>query len=429
MEPIIHINLGQSFDYSVTYYKEISEKERQNRRGGSYYRTQENKLYVNESGKLADLLVSEQPRDSYFGSSSGNKIDPNVRSSKSYTTQLKSDPTIFLDALKRIAPEYLHPAIKWDSCKYTSLLVYREGDFFKKHTDTKSSKHHYATVLLYPPATFTGGVLEIEKPDNTVFRFEGSPTDWNLIIFEPTLKHQCSEITSGERYVFKMKASYDEYLYKYYRAMISPTEIPENLIPKKKEQVSISDLVKSAKEEMKKAIDELNESDFNDHPDDYSDVYQALITSIQGEWEKVRDKIIQPYQSTNSQVEYVLKTLKSENAVVKFVVLESFYHDPIPANLYDSDLEILRAVKKEYPKAYLKNIPVKIKEDSYDDCDLHQEYISGTDSWLGPGDKLNAVITVSGMDSGELVSKSTEYNDSTYDPVYHRNYTCIVIVK
>jgi hypothetical protein len=230
--------------------------------------------------------------------------------------------------------------------------------------------------------------------------------------------------------VFKTNAKYDEYLYTYYRKMVS-TEIPENLTPKKKEKPEIADLVKAAKDEMKKAIDELTESDFKDNPDEYSDIYQALISSIQSEWEKVKEKMYLPCYTQNNQVDYVLNALKNESsAVVKFVVLDSFYHDPIPANLYESDLEILRAVKKEYPKAYLKNIPVKIKEGEYDyDCDLHQKYIEGTDSWLGPGDKLNAVIAVNGMDSGELISKGTEYNDSTYDPVYHRNYTCIVILK
>jgi len=432
MEPIIHINLGKNFEYSVEYKREITEKEYSNRKGGrSYYLSRDKKMYIYERGKILDLLSNEQPEDSWCGSLSGNNVEPNVRSSKKYSTNIECNPQFFLDALKRISPEYLHPAIKWEKREYGSLLVYREGDFFKKHTDTKHSKEHYATVLLYPPATFTGGVLEIEKPDNTVFRFEGSPTDWNLIIFEPTLKHQCSEITSGERYVFKMNAEYDEYLYEYYRDLVSPTEIPKYLISNKKEKPEIADLVKVAKDKMKKAIDELTEDDFRKLPDEYSDVYHFLNTSIQSEWEKVTEKINLPYDTHNNQVDYVLEELKYESeAVIRFVVLNSFYHDPIPANLYESDLDILKAVKKEYPKAYLKNIPVKIKDGEYTyDCDLHQKYVEGGEPYFGPGDKLNAVITVNGMDSGELVSKETEYNDETYDPVYHRNYTCIVIVN
>lgn len=432
MEQIIHINLGQNLNYQITYKKEISEKEYSNSRGGSYTRTN-NKLYKEEMGIISDLLNNEQPVDSWFGSSSGNKVNPNVRSSKVYTTELKMDKNIYLDGFKRICPSYLHQAIKWSDSKHVSMIVYREGDFFKKHTDTKKNNKHFATILLFPPCEFTGGVLEIERTDGTTFQFAGSKTDWNLIIFEPTLKHSCSEVLSGERIVFKTEGLYDEYLYTYYRPLVSSTEIPENLVPKEKDSKSLNaqELVKKAKEAMKNAIESLEDSDFEQNPDEYNERYQTLITEIQGEWESVQELLYNSkYKGEGYSIDLVMKKIEREEAVIKFVVLESFYHDPIPANLYTFDLELLKTIKKKYPTAYLKNIPVKIKDNEYDcECDLHQEYLPGTDSWMGPGDKLNAVITVSGMHSGDLVSKRSEYNDSTYDPVYHRNYTCIVIVK
>jgi Rps23 Pro-64 3,4-dihydroxylase Tpa1-like proline 4-hydroxylase len=427
MEQIIHINLGQNLDYQITYKKEISEKE--NRRGGTFTKTQDGKTYIEEKGKIADIMNNEQPVDSWYGSSSGKEVNPNIRSSKSYSTNLTMDKNIYLDAFKRICPIYLHPAITWEETKHVTIIVYREGDFFKKHTDTKKSNRHFATILLFPPCEFTGGVLEIERTDGTTFKFSGSKTDWNLIIFEPTLKHSCSEVLSGERIVFKSKGNYDEYLYKYYRPLVSSTEIPEYIIPKEKETIDTKEIVKKAKETMKKKIDDIE--DFSEDPDEYNELYQTLINDIQSEWNSVKDLLYNSeYQSNGYSVDAVLKKIAKEEAMVKFVVLESFYHDPIPANLYAFDLELLKAIKKEYPSAYLKNIPVKIKDSEYDyECDLHQEYLPGTDSWFGPGDKLNAVIKVSGIHSGKLVSKYSEYNDETYDPVYHRNYTCIVIVK
>jgi len=433
MEQIVHINLGQNLNYQVTYQKEVSENEYSNRRSGFYSR-RDGKLYREEDGKIEDLMKNEQPVNSNFGSSSGSKVDPNIRSSKSYSSKLTIDKDILMDAFRRITPKYLHPAIDYSESKYVSVIVYREGDFFKKHTDTKMNNRHFATVLLFPPCEFTGGVLEIERTDGTVFEFKGSSVDWNLIMFEPTLKHSCSEILSGERILIKSQGRYDEYLYKYYRNLVSITEIPDNLEPKVKEvkKIEISDLVKKAKEGIKASIELLNESDFERDPDEYNEIYQELITNIQSEWEKVGEEIYNSknVDSNRYSVDNILKRIKSEDALVKFVVLDSFYHDPIPANLYQFDLELLKAIISVYPTAYLKNLPVTIKDGEYSyDCDLHQEYVSGTDSFLGPGEKLNAVIALGGIHSGELVSKETEYNDDTYDPVYHRNYTCIVILK
>jgi Rps23 Pro-64 3,4-dihydroxylase Tpa1-like proline 4-hydroxylase len=433
MEQIVHINLGPKMDYQITYKKEITENDYRNRRNGHFSRTQDNKLYSEEKGKIVDLLSNEQPVFSWYGSSSGDKVDPNIRSSKKYETQITMDKNIYLDAFKRICPTYLHPAITWNDSNYVTMVVYREGDFFKKHTDTKKNNHHFATVLLFPPCEFTGGVLEIERTDGTTFQFTGSNTDWNLIIFEPTLKHSCSEVLSGERLVFKTKGLYDDYLYKYYRDLVSTTEIPENLVPKEKENKEFdpSESVKKAKEGMKKTIDSLLNSDFSKEPDEYNETYQNLITKIQSEWEIVNEQFYlnQKPEDGCYSIKNILSQIKSENDVlVKFVVLESFYHDPIPANLFAFDLELLKEIRKVYPTAYLKNIPAKIKNDEYSDCDFYQEYIEYPKCW-DDGKKKNTVITVAGMHSGELKLKGSEYNDEGYDPVYHRNYTCIVILK
>ena len=94
---------------------------------------------------------------------------------------------------------------RWDNKQKYDIIEYLPGGFFKEHFDKKIKKTHYGTLLIFPPAigrlAHTGGELIIDKGK---FIFNSSTnTEWTFIAFHTYLPHECKEVLSGTRIVFK----------------------------------------------------------------------------------------------------------------------------------------------------------------------------------------------------------------------------------
>ncbi|CUI15360.1 Hypothetical protein, putative [Bodo saltans] len=78
------------------------------------------------------------------------------------------------------------------------VLVYRPGDFFKRHVDSIKHPHHRATLVLdtgLPAAPFVGGVLHVEDK-SWVSCGAGSYAAWHT-----NAEHYVTELASGHRVV------------------------------------------------------------------------------------------------------------------------------------------------------------------------------------------------------------------------------------
>jgi hypothetical protein len=92
------------------------------------------------------------------------------------------------------------------------LLKYSEGGFFLKHVDRLQKKLndriiHTHVVLIYPPShisSYTGGNIIFYDTNGNAHTIRPSEfTGWTCVMFERTVPHEITPVTSGARYVFK----------------------------------------------------------------------------------------------------------------------------------------------------------------------------------------------------------------------------------
>ena len=157
-------------------------------------------------GNLEQLLDSRPGVPSTVGLPDGSKKElPNVRLSYKYlsTVELNLEPILVTSQLQKLVDE--NCLTTWKNKQKYDVIEYLPGGFFKEHFDKKIKKTHYGTLLIFPPAVgrlaHTGGELIIDKGK---FIFNSSTnTEWTFIAFHTYLPHECKEVLSGTRIVFK----------------------------------------------------------------------------------------------------------------------------------------------------------------------------------------------------------------------------------
>lgn len=144
--------------------------------------------------------------------------------------------------------EIIYP--KWD------LLIYREGDYFKKHIDNKINKRHLVTLLLFPPKCineFTGGDLLLHSEYGTEV-VSADQYCWKLVALPPNVFHECTPVTLGVRCVFKtpyflQEDDYDKFTTDHYK-----NEIFTSTIDNIQDMGQYADFIKKIKNSEQKKI-------------------------------------------------------------------------------------------------------------------------------------------------------------------------------
>jgi len=382
--------------------------------------------YKTSKVNIEKVIEDTELKESYFGSSLGMNKNKDIRKSlylesdvflkneeliKIKSEGLKLVPETFVRAFKfPNLPSYKDVNINGLECK---ILVYKEGNFFVKHKDSKKLTD-IATVLIFPPAIgdleHTGGKLKIYNFDGTITEFDSSLNkEYKVIIFNKNLEHEVEPITSGNRVVIKFTLEYDLKLFNIYNTPVNLDSLEdlEKLQPKKL-QYKKEDLIEYFKDCLEKNWDE-----------------KDLII------QKMKDKISEYDDSTKLDSEEILRKVKNSNYKICLVVLSNYYMDPNPKLFYDEDLELLKVLKKNYPRIRIRNEECKINIGSKYDPDeeiLDREEIyfhsdsmsiySGHNIWVNDEKK-----------TGILKNINQEYNDECYDVSQHRNVTVFIIEK
>lgn len=81
-------------------------------------------------------------------------------------------------------------------------VVYREGDHFKKHTDTTND----LTLIVIPAGTYEAGILHIYNGD-IKHSFKSDPVNDQIVIFSAYLLHESTEVTGGSKLIYKTSLS------------------------------------------------------------------------------------------------------------------------------------------------------------------------------------------------------------------------------
>jgi len=157
-------------------------------------------------GSIEHLLEKSQGVPSTVGLPNGiNALIPDIRSSTKFRTivNFNLDTNLIKDRLTPLLPEENEP--QWaNSAKY-DIIQYKQGGFFKEHSDKKIKPNHYGTLLIFPPAintlSHTGGDLIFDK-GKSMFK-SSENREWTFIAFHITTPHECQEVTSGNRVILK----------------------------------------------------------------------------------------------------------------------------------------------------------------------------------------------------------------------------------
>lgn len=92
------------------------------------------------------------------------------------------------------------------------LHCHNRTGFFIEYTDKRKSEQHFANLLLFPPASispFEGGDLFLYPIGEQSVKIRPSKfKDWTIVAFTFNVRHECSPILSGRRFVFKTELEY-----------------------------------------------------------------------------------------------------------------------------------------------------------------------------------------------------------------------------
>jgi hypothetical protein len=168
-------------------------------------------------GTIDDLLDNCSGTVSTVGTSAGNIIMQTQRNSTRYITYLEflaEDIESYESLLMGLVPQEKRKYVKWlPRNQQVDLIKYEAGGFFHEHCDEQLDVHHYATLLIFPPATgrfaHSGGRLTIKQSNGQTFIFDSDMNEkWTFIAFATGIPHLCELVTWGTRVVFKTELYY-----------------------------------------------------------------------------------------------------------------------------------------------------------------------------------------------------------------------------
>lgn len=360
-------------------------------------------------------------------------VDENVRNSKilkgvcireTYNVIPRSKFNDILPAV--FESKYQLPEKNWD------MIVYEEGGFFSKHSDSKKSANHMGTILLLPPKhlnDYEGGELIIYDGNNQ-YSILPDKDKWKCVMFPVNVYHELKPVTKGRRIVFKNEFLISDDILEYFtdkyedfKIEEKTTIIPETLI-----------------EEIENKLDVL---------DDKTDEIEDKIKSLKQELEEIEsEKILLNKQKgvyENQDYKYLLEKIKEklfDNPVM--VVLERRYQNDDPSMLIGDDYRLFCLIKKKYPRFLVKLINEDIEHNVGDngDYDIDDE---DDDKKYCQYDKYHNFPERLGKDylevevlfqndkndiyPGRLANRKLEFNDNTYDTIYELNITAILIKR
>ncbi len=157
-------------------------------------------------GSLQELFSINDGVNSTVGLEDGSNIElPNIRKSVKYNSIVEFsniDPEMVESYLLKLVD---NDKAYWASKHKYEIIEYSKGGFFKPHCDKQIKKTHYGTLLIFPPAigdlAHSGGELIM---NNGQFIFDSSKNmEWTFIAFHTNILHECKEVVSGKRVLFK----------------------------------------------------------------------------------------------------------------------------------------------------------------------------------------------------------------------------------
>lgn len=441
MESVISFELKSQYDNErIVNIESITEKHYMATGLGYSIRNTDCYSFIN-------FLESKFWEESKVGKKDGIEVDSNVRLSKFLSVHLNISyecKNLMNENMKRLLPKQYQNIIEKDeyNSKYYTALKYDVGGKFLPHRDTKISKRHFGTILLFPPFHFTpheGGILRICDDKGEWQEFDSSKMKlWTVVIFNPLLEHEVTEITSGTRIVFKKECLLDEDLFELLnvneklksKTFELKTEIIENkknederLLYFRKNKLEILELLSKMENNFTVKDDdfEFNRRNYDSQYDEFESLVRALNS----------DKlptINRPYLTyDNADTLRIMKDIEKIEESIIIVILTNYYDNTNIEWLYQQDYDLYKSIKEKYNDSYISNFNEKYINGELSEYEGIGRYLKKDDGYFSYSPKYP--IKVIRLGDGKRTSSKEEYNDSDYDTVNWFSMTCIVINK
>lgn len=440
MESVISFPLISNYADRIVRIDTITEKHYMS--DGKGYSIRSSNCY-----SFKDFVESKFWEESKVGKKDGMEVDPNVRLSKFLSVRLDISYEInklLNENKKRLVPKKFQNIIEKDDyeTKSYTALKYEVGGKFLPHRDTKTSKRHFGTILLFPPTHFTpheGGILRICDDKGEWHEFDSSNMKvWTVVMFNPLLEHEVTEITSGTRIVFKNHCGFDEDLFELLnvnnklksRTFELKTEIvekekkeDERLLYFKRNKLEILELLSKMEENFRMKD---NDFEFDCRNYDYQfDELEKLVCSLNSEHLPTINRPYLTYE--NAETLRIMKDIDNSEESIIIVILTNYYDNTNLEWLYQQDYDLYKSIKEKYDNSYVRNFEEKYTNGELSEYEGIGRYLKRDDGWFGS--TMKYPIKVIRLGGGKKTSSREEYNDSDYDKVSWYSMTCIVVNK
>lgn len=409
-------------------------------------------------------------------------IDTSVRNSEKCTLELInfSGKLKLLDQIKILVPQKYRDCVLKDQellFRSGSLIKYPTGGLFTKHRDSVKSHLHIATVLLLLPKDrfpHQGGILKVWDSNGDCKQFEADQHLIIVVAFDPSLYHQCTEITEGTRYIIKTKLALDEKLYAL-KEMCMTNENVQPQTPKSKREISVNQ-INNVLEEFQQRLD------FFKSEMDTGDAENEELTHFKDQMSEILGDLPRYLPSDEDDVSYKLEAIRREIAkqfksrkCFVIVPLINFYPSGQEDFLYKIDYDLLKYLRstldyqvcmtnasdepysgdirlKDFRASKRKNqdyysrrghvdkkcaerkaratvvgmFSTSISSQYIDDKRDHEMFEYDDEISEETRERYDTVVLPSRM--GEL-TRCSEYNDETYDTLYSHKYSCFVVTQ
>lgn len=353
---------------------------------------------------------------------------------------------------------------KWE------MLYYKQGDFFSRHSDGKSNKRHFCTLLLLPPSNinrYTGGDLILYDGNDKIV-IQPNSDKWMLVGFPINVEHESTPVISGRKIIFKTKFEIPKTLYQILKLNFEPriksnsslldfiftieNKIKELKFLRRKTDLYLSRLETTCEIHKKYLISENNSIsniDRNNNQNNNQNYDSKISIS---EIEKSIEN--NTTTKTNKEPKYyenkiLIEKILSSKKRIKFVVLDKKYDTIDPKYLIGEDRDLYMSLYNNFP-GYSISLINKIVNQNMEDGDDNRDDEYGNRS---PCDYNRSTICFDCYDCnngleyntesydtffqtddyytmpGKLIKSKLKYNDESYDTVYEFSITAIMMIK
>jgi len=373
--------------------------------------------------------------DSTVGTSEGNVINSEIRSSKklpfktSITKSHYKDTfkinDIIKDKLFNKNPSFLEDTLYYDN--NFDLLKYEEGDFFAKHTDGDSELNHFGTLLILPPkeySTYEGGELILYDGEEEI-KIISDQNYWIIIGFNTEIPHELKPITSGTRYAYKSK-------------IILPSDTNKIITIYNKNNIEYT------AEEIKVPNDDnyilTNINLINTNQPCINQIHNSIkrlnmkINELEKKKEDYKNKIKSFEDPEYHQFEDEIVGYMQEKNKGKFIIIcEHYYNFPEPKKLHGNDRKIFDKLIQNYDvDVIILKASVSYTEAysiDYINIDNKIEKLLGNFHWKDNIKQFNINSNLKEKYSigGKYCGGEEEYNDEYYFTRYTNKVTLMLV--